>query len=91
MFSAFFATYAVLVGETAGGPSGAELFDLRKDPGERHDLAAQNPEQVAELQRQLRDWIASVPAVTPTANAHFDPQRSFSETKEKQPWNKAAE
>ena len=29
MFSAFFATYAVLVGQTAGGPSGAELFDLR--------------------------------------------------------------
>jgi len=29
MFSTFFATYAVLVGETAGGPSGAELFDLR--------------------------------------------------------------
>jgi cytochrome o ubiquinol oxidase subunit 3 len=29
MFSAFFAAYAVLVDETAGGPSGAELFDLR--------------------------------------------------------------
>jgi cytochrome o ubiquinol oxidase subunit 3 len=29
MFSAFFATYAVLVGATAGGPSGPELFDLR--------------------------------------------------------------
>src|SRR5438094_3303063 len=29
MFSAFFATYAVLVGNTAGGPSGHELFDLR--------------------------------------------------------------
>lgn len=29
MFSAFFATYAVLVGQTAGGPSGRELFDLR--------------------------------------------------------------
>jgi cytochrome o ubiquinol oxidase subunit 3 len=28
MFSAFFATYAVLVGSTAGGPSGRELFDL---------------------------------------------------------------
>ena len=27
MFSAFFAAYAVLVGETAGGPSGAQLFD----------------------------------------------------------------
>src|SRR5208283_1494450 len=29
MFSAFFASYAVLVGATAGGPSGRELFDLR--------------------------------------------------------------
>ena len=29
MFSCFFATYAVLVGQTAGGPGGAELFDLR--------------------------------------------------------------
>jgi cytochrome o ubiquinol oxidase subunit III len=29
MFSALFATYAVLVGQTAGGPSGRELFDLR--------------------------------------------------------------
>jgi cytochrome o ubiquinol oxidase subunit 3 len=28
MFSCFFATYAVLVGQTAGGPSGAELFNL---------------------------------------------------------------
>jgi cytochrome o ubiquinol oxidase subunit 3 len=29
MFSAFFATYAVLVGSTDGGPSGRDLFDLR--------------------------------------------------------------
>ncbi|MGO8914975.1 MAG: cytochrome o ubiquinol oxidase subunit III [Stellaceae bacterium] len=28
MFSAFFATYAVLVGQTAGGPSGRDLFNL---------------------------------------------------------------
>jgi len=28
MFSAFFATYAVLVNETAGGPSGRDLFHL---------------------------------------------------------------
>jgi cytochrome o ubiquinol oxidase subunit 3 len=28
MFSAFFATYAVLVDNTAGGPSGRDLFDL---------------------------------------------------------------
>jgi cytochrome o ubiquinol oxidase subunit 3 len=30
MFSALFAAYAVLSGNTAGGPTGAELFDLRK-------------------------------------------------------------
>jgi cytochrome o ubiquinol oxidase subunit III len=29
MFSALFATYAVLSGNTAGGPTGAELFNLR--------------------------------------------------------------
>jgi len=29
MFSAFFAAYAVLVGATAGGPSGRELFNLQ--------------------------------------------------------------
>ena len=29
MFSAFFATYAVLSGATAGGPTAAQLFDIR--------------------------------------------------------------
>ena len=29
MFSALFATYAVLSGQTAGGPSGRDLFDMR--------------------------------------------------------------
>ena len=29
MFSCFFASFAVLTGQTAGGPGGAELFDLR--------------------------------------------------------------
>jgi cytochrome o ubiquinol oxidase subunit 3 len=30
LFSALFASYAVLAGRTAGGPSGAQLFDLRR-------------------------------------------------------------
>src|SRR3974390_1045573 len=29
MFSCFFAAYAVLLGETNGGPSGAQLFNLK--------------------------------------------------------------
>ena len=39
MFSAFFAAYAVLSGETAGGPSGKDLFDLRPR-GHRDGLPA---------------------------------------------------
>ncbi|MBV8700066.1 cytochrome (ubi)quinol oxidase subunit III [Bradyrhizobium sp.] len=34
MFSCFFASYAVLLGQTAGGPSGAQLFDLRSTAAE---------------------------------------------------------
>jgi cytochrome o ubiquinol oxidase subunit 3 len=30
MFSCFFASFAVLSGQTAGGPSGAQLFDLKR-------------------------------------------------------------
>jgi cytochrome o ubiquinol oxidase subunit III len=40
MFSAFFATYAVLLGRTAGGPSGRELFDLRSVAIETGSLLA---------------------------------------------------
>ncbi|MGC5703055.1 sulfatase-like hydrolase/transferase [Pseudomonas sp. NFXW11] len=34
---------------------GWRLYDLARDPGERHDLAAQHPQLVAQL---LRDWRA---------------------------------
>src|SRR5690349_13531420 len=40
MFSAFFATYAVLEGQTAGGPSGKQLFDLTTVAGETAALLA---------------------------------------------------
>ena len=40
MFSAFFAAYAVLSGETAGGPSGKQLFDLRTVAAETAALLA---------------------------------------------------
>ena len=40
MFSAFFAAYAVLSGETAGGPTGKQLFDLRTVAAETAALLA---------------------------------------------------
>ena len=38
------------------------LHDLEADPGETHDLAAVNPELVAELQRELAAWSSALGA-----------------------------
>lgn len=45
---------------------GIELYDLEQDPGERHDLSAQMPEQVKELTAMLNDWRAKYNAPIPT-------------------------
>jgi arylsulfatase A-like enzyme len=66
-----------------------ELFNLADDPGETNDLTSKQPERAAALRDQVRSWIRSVPAVVPAANSHFDPGRSFCETREKQSWNEA--
>jgi len=65
----------------------SELFHLAEDPGEQTDRAAQEPERTARLRDALHAWMRSVPAVIPTTNPHYDPARSLSETKQKQPWN----
>ena len=49
MFSALFAAYAVLAKATAGGPTGAQLFDLRTRDGDGFSPA---------LQLQLRADVA---------------------------------
>ncbi|MFP6649568.1 MAG: sulfatase/phosphatase domain-containing protein, partial [Pirellulaceae bacterium] len=33
-----------------------ELYSLKQDIGEKHDLASQHPQLAAELQKQLSDW-----------------------------------
>jgi arylsulfatase A-like enzyme len=38
------------------------LFDLRADPGERHDVAARNAATVERLQAVYRDWNAQTVA-----------------------------
>ncbi len=43
------------------GESGrAELYDLFRDPLELHDIAASEPEQVAQMMKRLADWEATV-------------------------------
>jgi arylsulfatase A-like enzyme len=36
-----------------------ELYDLRADPGEQHDLAAADPERAAAMRQELRAWEVS--------------------------------
>ena len=43
-----------------GENTGVELFDLRKDPAEKHNLAEAQPETVKKLQKEMRDWQSSV-------------------------------
>jgi len=50
-----------------------ELFNLRGDPGERHDLAAQMPEKTAALRKALHDWRQSVNGAMPTPNPDYKP------------------
>ena len=38
----------------------SERFDLRGDPSETRDLAVDEPDVVATMQRQLREWQQSV-------------------------------
>ena len=42
-----------------------ELYNLREDPGERHNRVAESPAQAAALHRMLLDWRAEVRAPMP--------------------------
>lgn len=53
-----------------------ELYNLKTDIGERHDLAASLPDQARKLQSQLAAWRQQVGAKLPTENPNYDPQRA---------------
>jgi arylsulfatase A-like enzyme len=48
-----------------------ELYNLRDDPSEQTDLAAQMPDKAASLLKQLRDWRTQVGAAMPLPNSAF--------------------
>ncbi|QDV36224.1 sulfatase family protein [Tautonia plasticadhaerens] len=52
--------YKLVVHERRGVEPARELFDLRDDPAEEHNLIDEEPEIAEELGQQLRDWQASV-------------------------------
>lgn len=50
-----------------------ELFNLANDRSEEQDLAAKEPERVADLQRQLAAWRTAIGAQVNSPNPDFDP------------------
>jgi len=52
------------------------LFDLAKDLGESHDLAAESGGETTELDRRLTEYLKAVNAQMPTVNASFDPSQA---------------
>jgi hypothetical protein len=59
-----------------GGENGGhrwKLFNLARDPGERTDLAAQEPARVKELDAKIEAFLADTRAVVPQPNPDFDP------------------
>jgi arylsulfatase A-like enzyme len=52
--------HKLVIHEQKSGEPKIELFDLKADPAEKTNLAAQQPELVTSLQAKLRDWQRSV-------------------------------
>lgn len=52
-----------------------ELYDLRADPGEIRDLAAQQPDRVARMRAALADWRRETQAQENRPNPNWDPAR----------------
>ncbi len=50
-----------------------ELFNLKDDLGETHDLAAAHPNEAARLRAMLHDWRQSVGAQMPLPNPNYRP------------------
>mgnify|MGYP001017861875 CR=1 FL=1 len=52
-----------------------ELYDLKSDLGEQHDLAAAQPKKAAFLRQRLEAWLRDTKAQIPQRNPKFDPAR----------------
>lgn len=52
-----------------------ELYNLRDDIGEQHNLAEKMPAKVEELRNRLHTWRKEVGAQMPTPNPNYDPSK----------------
>ena len=60
-----------------GGEGGAhrwQLYNLREDLGEKHDLAAEDPDRVKAMDALIEQFLIETKAVNPVRNPKFDPK-----------------
>jgi arylsulfatase A-like enzyme len=53
----------------------AELYDIKHDIGEQHDLAKERPQLARDLRARLHAWREEVGAQMPTPNPNYDPTK----------------
>ena len=61
-----------------------ELYNLKQDLGEEHNLADINKELAKELENELDDWIATTGAGLPAKNENYDPDSLWVRGKKKE-------
>lgn len=62
-----------------------QLFNIKNDPGEQHDLSKTQPEKVKQLQTLLHNWRKEVGAKMPVANPKYNPDVKWPGNGEKDP------
>ncbi|MGN6553227.1 MAG: sulfatase/phosphatase domain-containing protein, partial [Verrucomicrobiota bacterium] len=67
-----------------------ELYNLAADPGERHNLAAQQPERVQQLAVRLDEFLNDAAAVIPKPNPKYNPNAKPGKAKPSAPAPKRA-
>lgn len=60
-----------------------ELYDLKKDPEEKHDLSATEGDLRNELRRQLDAWLKETGAQFPTPNSRYNAEQDAQKPKKK--------
>ncbi len=55
----------------------AELYNLRRDPGESDNVARENPDQVKAMVANLHAWRDSVGAQIPVPNPNYNPEKAW--------------
>jgi arylsulfatase A-like enzyme len=59
---------------------GKELYDIKEDPRELHDIASDHPDIVQDLRKQYEEWFADV-----SSTRGYDPPRIFIGTEHENP------